>query len=100
MKTRYKVAPQSQPQVKTTIHTTFATNGSGDATWTFPTPFPNTLVGYQITECTAPGALGAVVLKGLQSSDETKVSFRVYASSTGAVIASTNVTVNITAYGY
>lgn len=87
-----------QPLVVNTMHATFATNASGDATWTFPTAFPNTLLGYQITDSTLPAALGAVILKGHQSSNKTKVDFRVY-DSAGAVIASTNVTVNITAWG-
>lgn len=86
-------------RVVNALHLTVATNASGDGTWTFPVAFPNTLLGYQVTECSDPAALGAVVVKGRQTSDRTKVVFRAYASSTGAALGSTSVTVNITAWG-
>lgn len=81
------------------------TNASGDATYTFPTAFPNGLYGFQVTDASnaAPPGLGAIILKAYTSttgaSDRTKVSFRAYQTS-GAVLPSTGFTVNITAYGW
>lgn len=92
---------QNPPVAKHVFNLTVSTNGAGDATWTFPRPFPQALLSFQITEVTDPAVLGSVVVKGLPAaSDATKVSFRAYASSTGAVIASFPVTVNITAFGW
>lgn len=96
----FRTTHQPGPIVKHAYNLTVTTNASGDATWTFPAPFPNALLNFQLTEVTAPGVLGSVVVKGLPAfSDETGVSFRAYASTTGAVIASFPVTVNITAWG-
>lgn len=111
MTKRFRHAPEGEagpgwatPKIINAMGVTITTNVGGDATYTFPTAFPNGLYGFQITEATVPAALGAVVIKAYPQasgfSDRTKVAFRAYASTTGAAIASTAVTVNITAYGW
>jgi hypothetical protein len=81
------------------------TNGSGDATYTFPSPFPNGLYGFQITYASnaVPPVLGMVVVQAYSAasgaSDRTKVALRAYQTS-GAVLPSTTIVVNITAFGY
>lgn len=96
---KFRGAYTNGPAVKHALAATVSTDVNGDATYTFPEAFPNALLGFQVTEATAPGVLGAVVIKALSDSDRTQIKFRVYASDSGLVIASFVVTVNITAFG-
>lgn len=102
MRVRYEAGTWPQPKVINAMDVLLTTNASGDATWTFPTAFPNTLVGAQITP-SGPGAVGPFVVKVWPTSsgftDRTKVAFRVY-DMAGAAVPSFTVAVNVTAWGY
>ena len=80
----------------------FSTNGSGDASWTFPTAFPTDIVTVHVTPCDT--ALGSFIpkphAKSSGNTDRTKVTVRIY-NPDGSVAASFGpYKVNITAFGY
>jgi hypothetical protein len=71
-----------------------------------PTPFPNGLYGFQITHASnavPPTVLGMVMVQAYSAasgaSDRTKVALRAYQTS-GAVLPSSSIVVNITAFGW
>jgi hypothetical protein len=95
----------TQPLVINAMGVSVTTNASGDGTYTFTTPFPNGLYGFQVTYAsnTAPPTVGGVIVQGYGAgsgaSDRTKVSLRAYQTS-GAVLPSFTIVVNITAFGW
>lgn len=93
----------TRPMVKNAIAQAFTTTAGGDCTYVFPTPFPNALVGVQLTDASTPGVVGPIVLKMFIPAagvvDRTQVKFRAY-DTAGAVVPSFPINVNITAWGY